>query len=131
MDDENIKEEKLMQDYDVWLPEKRIASRRRIFGTGTIIHEAYEPFTWGDGGPGASHATITTFDGTHYGTIVSARFSRGVEGLPSGLRTAAIENFRLDLEACAYGALMEAFPYLRKIGRRHKGQMIVQLEARE
>lgn len=130
MSDKMPKDDELMEDLVVRLDGDRIALRRRVPGTGTIIHEAYEPFVWGDGGPGASHFTVTTIDGVFHGTLQSARFSRGVEGLPSGLRTAAIENFRYDMEACAYTAMMEAFPYLREIGRRHGGRMIVQLEPR-
>lgn len=129
VDDKMPKDDELMEDLVVRLDNDRIALRRRVPGTGTIIHEAYELFMWGDGGPGASHSSIDNFDGVFYGTMPSARFSRGVVGLPSGLRTAAIENFRYNMEAYAYTVLMKAFPYLRKIGRRHDGRMIVQLES--
>ena len=125
-----MRDDELTKDVDVWLDRDRIATRRRIPGTGTLVHEAYERFMWGDGNKAASHSTVATLGGTFYGTIQSARFSRGVVGLPGTLRTAVIENFRADLEACAYTALMEAFPYLRSIGKRHAGRMIVQLENR-
>lgn len=127
MSDKMPKDHELMKDVDIWLDNNRIATRRRVPGTGTIIHEAYEPVIEGKA---MSHSTMILFGGVYYGTIVSARLYRGSMDFFNGLTTAEVENFQADLEACAYTALMEAFPYLRKIGRRHDGRMIVQLEPR-